>query len=529
MREKAAIRLITVVAGLLVVVSTPAAQKAARNIDAGDINVPDGYRVEAVVANLSVPTTAVFDGDDLLIAESGFKNTATPRILRIKANGAVETVVTDGLLGPVTGLALIRGGLYVSHMTKVSIVENGRLRDIVTGLPSLGDHHNNNIVAGPDGKIYMGQGTVTNGGVVGVDNFIFGWLKDHPTVHEVPCQDIVLTGENFETDNPLTEGDDKVTTGAYKPFGTSSTAGEVIKGNVKCGGSIVRFDPDGSNFELIASGLRNPFGLEFDAAKQLWATFHGIDVRGSRNVFNDPDYLVRVEQGAWYGWPDYFDSEPVTAARFNAPAKPKPTFLWKQHPPLAKPFTTFSSHAGVNGLTFSPGGTFGFEGDGFVAEYGTFAPVTTGVNVLPAGFRVARVDMKTGEVHGFASNDLPGPAYLNQQDGFNRPSDVLFGPDSSLYVVDWGASTLNDTGLVLVPGTGVVWRIYRDGSQTAMRAGGPVVVAALGTAEDERIPEVPNVAETYKMAAGTLALLIGGLVLVIGLVVFAWRKVRVAQ
>lgn len=519
----------TMLAASLVLAAAPAAQQPAREIDAGHIKVPDGYRIEAVVANLSVPTTAIFDGDDLLIAESGFKNTATPRVLRLKPNGTVEIVVSEGLKAPVTGLAMVRGSLYVSHMTKVSVVENGRLRDIVTELPSLGDHHNNNIVLGPDGKIYMSQGTVTNLGVVGVDNYLFGWLKDHPTVHETPCQDVTLTGENFETDNPLTEADDKVTTGAYKPFGTASVAGEVIKGNVKCGGSIVRFDADGSNFELVASGLRNPFGLEFDGNKQLWATFHGADVRGSRNVFNDPDYLLRVEQGAWYGWPDYFDSEPVTASRFNAPAKAKPTFLWKQHPPLAKPFLTFDSHVATNGLTFSPGGAFGFDGDAFVAQFGTFAPVTTGVNVRPAGFGVARVDMKTRDIHDFASNDLPGPAYLNQQNGFNRPTDVVFGPDRSLYVVDWGASTLNDTGLVLVPGTGVVWRIYRDGEQTALRSGSPVVVAAAGTAEDQRTPEVPNVPETYQMVSGTLALLIGGAVLLIVIAVFAWRKMRPAR
>ena len=521
--------LTTMLAAGLIFSAAPAAQQPGREIDPGHINVADGYRIEAVVANLSVPTTAIFDGEDLLIAESGFKNTAVPRILRIKPGGAVEIVASEGLKGPVTGLAMVNGALYVSHMTKVSVVENGRLRDIVTDLPSLGDHHNNNIVPGPDGKIYMSQGTVTNTGVVGVDNYLFGWLKEHPTVHETPCQDVTLTGENFETDNPLTEADDKVTTGAYKPFGTASTAGEVIKGNVKCGGSIARFNADGSSFELVASGLRNPFGLEFDGNQQLWATFHGADVRGSRNVFNDPDYLVRVEQGAWYGWPDFFDSEPVTESRFNAPAKAKPTFLWKQHPALARPFLTFDSHAGVNGLTFSPGGAFGFEGDAFVAEYGTFAPVTTGVNVRPAGFRVARVDMKSREIHEFAANDLPGPAYLNQRNGLNRPTDVMFGPDRSLYVVDWGASTLNDTGLVLVPGTGVVWRIYRDGQQTASRSGGPVVVTAAPIAEDQRTPEVPNVPETYQMVSGTLALLIGGALLVVVIAVLAVRRMRAAR
>lgn len=158
----------TMLAASLIFAAAPAAQQPAREIDAEHIKVPDGYRIEAIVANLSVPTTAIFDGDDLLIAESGFKNTATPRVLRVKPNGKVEIVASEGLKGPVTGLAMVRGNLYVSHMTKVSVVENGRLRDIVTDLPSLGDHHNNNIVAGPDGKIYMSQGTVTNGGVVGV-------------------------------------------------------------------------------------------------------------------------------------------------------------------------------------------------------------------------------------------------------------------------------------------------------------------------------------------------------------------------
>src|SRR5688572_26640525 len=138
----------TVLAASLMFAAAPGAQQPAREIDPGHIKVPDGYRIEAVVANLSVPTTAIFDGDDLLIAESGFKNTATPRVLRIKPAGAVEIVASEGLKGPVTGLALIGGTLYVSHMGKVSVVENGRLRDIVTDLPSLGDHHNNNIVPG---------------------------------------------------------------------------------------------------------------------------------------------------------------------------------------------------------------------------------------------------------------------------------------------------------------------------------------------------------------------------------------------
>ena len=496
-----------------------------REIDVDDLRVADGFRIEAVVADLSVPTTAIFDGADLLVAESGFKKTASPRVLRIKPSGAVEVVASAGLRAPVTGLLMAGGRLYVSHLGTVSVVEGGAVRDIVTGLPSLGDHQNNQLVMGRDGKIYMSQGTTTNAGVVGVDNHVFGWLQEHPEVHEVPCKDVVLTGESFETDNPLTEADDRATTGAYKPFGTPGRRGEVIRGNPKCGGSIARFAPDGSGFELVAWGLRNPFGLELDAAGQLWATSHGADVRGSRSIFDDPDYLIRVEPDAWYGWPDYFDGEPVTAGRFDPPAKAEPTMLWAQHPPLAHAFATFDSHAAICGLAFSPGDAFGFGGDAFVAAFGTFAPVTTGVNVRPEGFRVQRVDMRTREVSDFAWNDLPGPAYINQKDGFNRPVDVVFGPDASLYVVDWGATTMTEKGLELVPGTGVVWRIYPE-RLSALRPGGPVTAPVAALPPAQRQPEVPNIPATYKGVSGTLALLVGAVVLVLVLLIWLWRRLR---
>ena len=513
------------IVALMMAMAVPQAQDVpAREIDAGDVNVPDGYRVEAVARNLTVPTTAIFDGEDLLVAESGFNNAGEPRVVRIRRSGHAEVVVSQGLNPPVTGLALHDGRLYVSHAGKVSVVQGNALKDVLTDLPH-GDHHNNKIVLGPDGKFYMGQGTMTNTAVVGVDNYLFGWLKARPDVHEVPCRDITLTGENFQTENPLTDADDKVTTGAYKPFGTPSKAGEVIRGSAKCGGSIVRFNPDGSGFELVAWGLRNPFGVQFDRGGQLWTTNHGADVRGSRNIFNDPDYLVRIEQGAWYGFPEYFDGKPVTDARFNAPEKAKPTFLWREHPQRSDAFVTFASHTGANGLAFSPGGAFGHDGDAFVAAFGTFAPVTTGVNLNPAGFSVLRVDLETRDIDEFVKNRVPGPAYMTPGDGIDRPTDVVFGPDASMYVVDWGASTLDTSGLKLVPHTGVVWRVYKDG-QAPMYTSGAIAVPSGGSPADQIEPMVPNVAETYRMTAGTLALLIGGAVVLVVALVFAWKAMR---
>lgn len=519
---------LTLVTLLLIAVPAAAQDEHARPLNADAIKLEEGYKIEPLIANLSVPTTAIFDGADLLIAESGWANTAPARVVRIKPDWTMQVLAQDGLQAPVTGLLMVDGKLFISHKGKVSVVENGALRDIVTGLPSNGDHQNNNIVLGPDGKIYIGQGTATNSAVVGEDNYVFGWLEKNPTVHEIPCKDITLVGQNFETGNPLTaDPNDRVTTGAYKPFGTASTPGEVIKGDAKCGGSIARFNPDGSGFEMFAWGLRNPFGLEFDKNGQLWATFHGADVRGSRNIFNDPDYLVKVEKDAWYGWPEYFDGKPVTGPEFREPTKEQPQFLWQDHPPLTKAFTTFRTHVAVNGITFSPGGTFGMDGEAFIAEYGVYLPLTTGVNINPVGFDVVRVNMQNGQVKPFASNKLPGPHYINRGGGFDRPSDLVFGPDGSLYVVDWGSSTLSSEGLKLVPLTGAIWRIYKSDTQQALRPNGAFrVQPPPQIPEPQRQPEVQNVPEVYKMLAGPLGLLVAVAAIgVLGLVILV-RRIR---
>src|SRR5687768_12834738 len=78
-----------------------AGSEVGREIDPEHVRVPDGYRIEAVVANLTVPTTAVFDGDDLLIAESGFNRAGVPRIVRVAKDGTSSVVVDKGLEAPV--------------------------------------------------------------------------------------------------------------------------------------------------------------------------------------------------------------------------------------------------------------------------------------------------------------------------------------------------------------------------------------------------------------------------------------------
>src|SRR5687768_914903 len=97
------ITLVAVVAAVLFGIPLADAQndrsagpEAGREIDPEHVSVPDGYRLEAVVANLTVPTTAVFDGEDLLIAESGFNRAGVPRIVRVAKDGTSSVVVDKG-------------------------------------------------------------------------------------------------------------------------------------------------------------------------------------------------------------------------------------------------------------------------------------------------------------------------------------------------------------------------------------------------------------------------------------------------
>jgi glucose/arabinose dehydrogenase len=65
--------------------------------------------------------------------------------------------------------------------------------------------------------------------------------------------------------------------------------------------SIQRFEPDGSGQITFASGMRNPTTLAFHPTTgELYA---GVQERDGLGDNLPPDYLARVEKGAFYGWP----------------------------------------------------------------------------------------------------------------------------------------------------------------------------------------------------------------------------------
>jgi hypothetical protein len=82
---------------------------------------------------------------------------------------------------------------------------------------------------------------------------------------------------------------------------------------------------------------------------------------------------------------------------------------------------------------------------------------------VPSGFKVVRVDMRTGQILDFAVNKMTGPASKLPHDGFERPSHCEFGPDGALYVVDFGIIHIAPElgGIRQQMDTGALWRIRR--------------------------------------------------------------------
>ncbi|MGH9997607.1 MAG: PQQ-dependent sugar dehydrogenase, partial [Nitrososphaeraceae archaeon] len=337
----------------------------------------------------------------MYIAEAGFIYGGLqpiPRILKVDSqSGNISILVDRNLNGPITDIEFYDGKLYVSHRGIISTVEpdRGIVKDIIIGLPSTGDHHNNQIAIGPDNRIYFGQGEATNSGVVGEDNFRLGWLKTSPQFHDTPAKNITLSGENFVTLNPLTaEPNDTTTTGAFVPFGTSTYNGQVIPGNIKCNGCILSANLDGTDLKLIGWGFRSAYGIAFfpDDPTKLLVTVNGADERGSRPIANDTEKIYQIDissssssspnssqLGRFYGWPDFFgNAQPVTDPKFQVKNLPPLQFVMENHLPVEKPLVELKVGSALAQIDFSSSynntNDFGLKDMAFIAEFGIMVP-----------------------------------------------------------------------------------------------------------------------------------------------------------
>ena len=444
---------------------------SARVLAPSDVLLMPGYEIDVVASGLTFPSALAFDDKGILhVIEAGYvygEKWEEPRLIRLQ-DGEKTIVARGGKNGPWNGVTYHAGNFFVSEGGQLEggrilkISPEGEIAVIAEALPSQGDHHTNGLVV-RDGYIYFGQGTATNSAVVGTDNADFGWLKRENDFHDIPCRDVVLSGRNYETANPLTEDpDDRATTGAFVPFGTPTSAGQVIKGSVPCNGAILRVPVDGGEIEMVAWGMRNPFGIALSSDGKLYATDNSYDERGSRPVWGTADLFWEVKEDTWYGWPEFAGGKPI--AWFKPPADEAVDELLQKHPQSPPdPVAEFGVHSSANGFDFSRSSAFGFEGEAFVALFGDMAP-GVGKVMAPVGFKIVRTNIENGIVRDFAVNKgkRNGPASFLGSGGLERPVAVKFSPDgSSLYVVDFGILRMIGKRANAIQSTGSVWRIKK--------------------------------------------------------------------
>lgn len=467
------------------------------------IQMPQGFKIEKVAQGLNLPTSVTWDNDgNMYVVESGGglepETLAPLRIMQIKDGKA--TVVVDlagkGIKNSIVGLVWYDGAFYITHRADdltgaVSrVTKSGQVTTVFQGIiDSQAEHQINDIRVGPDGRMYVAVGPAGNAGVA--DLSILPWIMKSPNLHTTPYQDIVLLGNNFKTPDPRTPvTTDTVLTGAFLPFGTPSTPGQVIKGTKLPGGSILSFDPKNAmgTIETYAWGFRNLNGLAWNMKTgAMYGAENGYDIRGSRPVKDVMDASLRIEKGKWYGVPDYSAGrEPLTDPKFEVPDDLQAMVVLNGRP-QGKNLGFLIDHK-ASGLTpptpavvlgrhevdsspsqidVAPDSWGDMAGRVFVTEWGDLAPPTNPLLKKPVGSQVVVIDPATGKLEPFVRNLQPGPASGQGQTGagIERPYGLRFGPDGAMYIVDYGVVTIDmqrKPPYAYQPGTGVVWKVSKQ-------------------------------------------------------------------
>lgn len=205
--------------------------------------------------------------------------------------------------------------------------------------------------------------------------------------------------------------------------------------------TIQEFNIDGSGQRTFATGLRNAVGTAFyPGTTDIYTVVNERDGLGEELV---PDYLTKVVDGGFYGWPySYMGKNPQRDPAGNPQrdfAKLRPDLVAK----AIVPDTPIRSHSAPVGLAFSTGTSFPkeFQGGAFVGLHGSW-------NAAQArGYNVAYVPWVNGKAADYYIVFLSGFWGQGEKKAevWGRPSGVTIAKDGSLLVAD-------DVG-------DVVWRV----------------------------------------------------------------------
>ena len=182
--------------------------------------------------------------------------------------------------------------------------------------------------------------------------------------------------------------------------------------------NIMRMNADGSGLETFARGVRNTVGFDWHPQSgALWFSDNGRDMMGDDIP---PDELNAAPRpGMHFGFP-YCHGGDIADPEFGAKHNCK-----EFTPPVQK----LGAHVAALGMRFYTGAMFpaDYRNQVFIAEHGSWN------RSRKIGYRIMLVRLKDGKA---VSHEPFATGWLNGEEAWGRPVDVLVLPDGSLLVSD---------------------------------------------------------------------------------------------
>ncbi len=344
-------------AGLFVTAATSAAPPVER------IKLPAGFKIEVYADNVeNARSLALGDKGTVFV---GTRSAEVFALVDADQDGKAEKVLTvaTGLNAP-NGVAFRDGALYVAEISRILRLDDieSRLQDppkpaiVFDKLPRDGHHGWKFVAFSPDGWLYVPVGA--------------------------PCN--------------------------------------VCEQNPDIYAALHRLKPDGSQFEVVARGIRNTVGFDWDPVTgDLWFNEHGRDMMGDDLPSCELNHAPKA--GMHFGFPYCHQGD-----------TPDPQYGTKRAcSEFTPPALLQGGHVAPDGLRFYTGKMFppSYANRLFIAQHGSWN------RSQKSGYRVMMVTLKkdrktVDKYEEFATG------WMKNERAWGRPVDVLVMPDGALLVSD---------------------------------------------------------------------------------------------
>ncbi|MGX1930102.1 PQQ-dependent sugar dehydrogenase [Flagellimonas sp. 2504JD4-2] len=331
-----------------------------------NLNLPPGFKIQVFAQGLDGARSMAMGDDGTLFV--GTRNENTIYALQDLDNDfyAEKIMVLDTTLEAPNGVAFRDGSLYVAEVSRLLRYPN--IENQLSNLPEpevIYDdyptefHHGWKYIAfGPDDKLYVPVGA--------------------------PCNICERTAED-------------------ERFAT-----------------ITRMDPDGSNREIYAKGVRNTVGFTWHPETgELWFTDNGRDMLG--DDIPPCELNVATEAGQHFGYP-YCHGGTVKDPEFGD------KFPCSDFVPPAQ---AMGAHVAPLAVKFYRGDMFPekYRDYAFVAEHGSWNRSSK------VGYRITLVKLEGNKAVSYEPF-IDGWLDEEKQEAFGRPVDMLFLKDGSMLISD---------------------------------------------------------------------------------------------